>query len=182
MIATQVRGLLCLAIALWCLGCSRPTGGLLRVGAAAPEVVGIAADGRRVALSALRGQPVVVYFYPKDGTPGCTKEACGFRDAFARYQQRRVEIFGVSQDSAESHEEFRREYQLPFVLVADPEGTIAQAYGVGSIFGLNARVTFLIGPDGKVARVWPDVTPASHPTDVLAAIDSLRSSTAEAGP
>lgn len=174
MIARELSWLMCLCVALVLGACSRPSGGLLAVGASAPEVVGVAADGRQVALSALRGQPVVVYFYPKDGTPGCTKEACGFRDAFARYQQRRVEIFGVSQDSAASHEEFRREYQLPFVLVADTEGVLAEAYGVGSLFGMNSRVTFLVGADGKVARVWPDVTPGTHPKEVLAAIDALQ--------
>lgn len=175
MVATKLRWLVCLGFALLLAGCTRPNGGLIAVGAVAPEVIGVAPDGRHVALSALRGQPVVVYFYPKDGTPGCTKEACGFRDAFIQYQQRHVEIFGVSRDSAASHEEFRREYQLPFLLVADTDGSIAQAYGVGSIFGLSSRVTFLIAPTGKVAQVWPDVTPATHPKAVLSAVDALQS-------
>jgi peroxiredoxin Q/BCP len=172
MIARELSWL-CLAVALVVSGCSRPGGGLLAVGASAPEVVGVAADGRHIALSALRGQAVVVYFYPKDGTPGCTTEACGFRDAYDRYRSRHVEIFGVSQDSVESHQEFRRDHTLPFVLVADGDGSVAKAYGVGSFLGLNTRVTFLIGPDGKVARVWPDVTPATHPSEVLAAVDAL---------
>lgn len=170
--------LLCLSLA----GCVRPSGGLIRVGTVAPEVVGSDAQGNTVALSSLRGRSVVVYFYPKDGTPGCTKEACGFRDRFAQYQQRQVEVFGVSRDSRAQHEDFRKEYQLPFVLVADTDGAVAHAYGVGSTFGLNSRVTFLIGPDGKIAHAWPDVDPAVHARDVLAAVDDLQPTSAAAEP
>ncbi|HEX2880069.1 MAG TPA: peroxiredoxin [Polyangiaceae bacterium] len=176
----KLHWMLWLILTVVLIGCTR--GDLIAVGSPAPELVGVAPDGKRVALSTLRGQPVVVYFYPKDNTSGCTTEACGFRDAYGQYQLRHVEIFGVSRDSKESHEEFRREHKLPFVLVADSNGSIAKAYGVGSIFGLNARVTFLIGPDGKVARVWPDVTPATHPKEVLAAVDSLPRLPAEAAP
>jgi peroxiredoxin Q/BCP len=168
----KLRWLLWLILAVLLIGCTR--GGLIAVGSPAPELVGVAPDGKRVALSSLRGRPVVVYFYPKDNTSGCTTEACGFRDAYGQYQLRHVEIFGVSQDSAESHEEFRRDHNLPFVLVADSDGSIAKAYGVGSFLGLNARVTFLIDPEGKIARVWPDVTPSTHPKEVLTAIDSLQ--------
>lgn len=172
MTALALRWFLASALTLSLLGCSG--GSLIAAGTPAPEVVGVAANGQRVALSALRGRTAVVYFYPKDNTSGCTTEACGFRDAYSQYQLQHVEIFGVSRDSTESHEAFRREHQLPFILVADNDGSIAKAYGVGSFLGLNARVTFLIGPDGKVARVWPNVTPATHPKEVLAAVDALR--------
>lgn len=144
--------------------------GLLPVGVMAPEVVGEAPDGRVTRLSEARGHSAIVYFYPKDGTPGCTKEACAFRDAFTRYEQRHVTIFGVSRDSAEIHAEFRASHHLPFSLVSDENGAIAQAYGVSSPLGMSARVTFLISPNGRIARVWPNVDPGVHATEVLAAI------------
>lgn len=164
-----------LVLLVLCIGCGpvvRTDGGrgLLPVGALAPEVVGEAADGSVTRLSAVRGHAAIVYFYPKDGTPGCTKEACAFRDAFTRYQQRHVTIFGVSRDSPEIHAEFRVSHHLPFPLVSDETGAIAQAYGVSSPLGMSARVTFLVGPDGRIARVWPDVDPALHANEVLAAI------------
>jgi thioredoxin-dependent peroxiredoxin len=163
-----------LAVCEACGPSVRPDGGtgLLPVGAMAPEVIGEAADGSVTRLTAVRGQPAIVYFYPKDGTPGCTKEACAFRDAFTRYQERHVTIFAVSRDSGEIHAEFRKSHQLPFSLVADESGGIAKAYGVTSPLGMSARVTFLVGRDGRVARVWPDVDPALHANQVLAAIDN----------
>jgi thioredoxin-dependent peroxiredoxin len=152
----------------------RPDGGqgLLPLGARAPELVGEAADGSKVPLSACRGHAAIVYFYPKDATPGCTKEACAFRDAFERYEARKVTIFGVSRDSEEIHQEFRARHALPFPLVSDQDGAIAQAYGVPSPFGMSARVSFLVGPDGRIARVWPDVDPGVHAREVLAAAEA----------
>jgi len=166
---------LSLVVCAACRPTVRPDGGsgLLPVGAIAPDVVGVAADGSLTRLTTVRGRPAIVYFYPKDGTPGCTKEACAFRDAFAGYQQRQVTIFGVSRDSGEIHAEFRKSHQLPFSLVADETGEIAKAYGVSSPLGMSARVTFLIGANGRVARVWPDVDPAVHANQVLAAIESM---------
>lgn len=155
----------------------RPDGGsgLLPVGAIAPEVVGEAPDGSVTRLSAVRGHSAVVYFYPKDGTPGCTKEACAFRDAFSGYERLHVTIFGVSRDSSESHAEFRESQRLPFSLVADESGAIARAYGVSSTLGMASRVTFLVGADGRVARVWPDVDPGVHAKQVLAAVEATQS-------
>jgi peroxiredoxin Q/BCP len=152
----------------------RPDGGkgLLPVGALAPEVVGQAADGSQVALSASRGHAAVVYFYPKDATPGCTKEACAFRDAFKRYEAQQVTIFGVSRDSDEIHQEFRARHALPFPLVSDLDGSLAQAYGVPSPLGMSSRVSFLVGPDGRIVRVWPDVDPGVHAGEVLAAAEA----------
>jgi len=170
----------CLAFATASAACAcgsvqRPDGGtgLLPVGAPAPDLVGEGPGGEQVRLSSQRGQPAVVYFYPMDETPGCTQEACAFRDAFDRYTERRVTIFGVSQDSAESHREFRTKERLPFPLVADEDGSVTRAYGVPSRIGLSSRVTFLIGRDGHVARLWPDVDPGVHASEVLAAVDAL---------
>ncbi|HEX5101589.1 MAG TPA: peroxiredoxin [Polyangiaceae bacterium] len=150
---------------------ARPDGGkgLLPVGAMAPEVVGKRPDGSVARLSALRGHQAVVYFYPADETPGCTKEACAFRDAFKEYEALGVTIFGVSRDSAESHDEFQTKHALPFPLVADENGALSRAYGVSSTFGLDSRVTFLVGVDGRIAHVWPDVDPGVHAKEVIAA-------------
>jgi thioredoxin-dependent peroxiredoxin len=146
----------------------RPDGGtgLLPIGAEAPDVVGHDAEEREVRLSALRGRPVVVYFYPQDGTPGCTKEACAFRDAWDRLEKAEVAVIGVSTNSAESHREFLKKERLPFALASD-QGTIGQAYGVKKNLWGFERVTFLVGRDGKVARVWPSVDPGVHADDVV---------------
>jgi peroxiredoxin Q/BCP len=135
----------------------------------APDVVGKRPDGSVARLSALRGHQAVVYFYPADETPGCTKEACAFRDAFKEYEALGVTIFGVSRDSAESHDEFQTKHALPFPLVADENGALSRAYGVSSTFGLDSRVTFLVGVDGRIAHVWPDVDPGVHAKEVIAA-------------
>jgi peroxiredoxin Q/BCP len=137
------------------------------VGAIAPDVLGKDVDGKITRLSDRRGHPSVVYFYPKDGTPGCTKEACAFRDAWKRYEAAGVTVFGVSRDSESSHASFAREHKLPFPLVADTDGAVAAAYGVGGFLGMSSRVTFLVGQDGKIRRVWPDVDPAVHADQVL---------------
>ncbi len=162
----------------WLAGCGsvqRPDGGtgLLPVGASAPDVVGTNAKGERLRLSSSLGQPAVVYFYPMDETPGCTREACAFRDAFDRYTERHVTIFGVSQDSEQSHREFSEKQRLPFPLVADEDGSVTRAYGVSSHLGMSSRVTFLVDRSGHVARVWPDVDPGLHANEVLAAISEL---------
>lgn len=153
----------------------RPDGGsgLLPIGAPAPDVTGMTNDGAPLRLSAVLGHPAVVYFYPKDGTPGCTKEACAFRDAFQKYEARNVTIFGVSRNSEASHQAFRREHQLPFPLVADESGAVGRSYGVSSVLGMESRVTFLVGPDGKIAQVWPDVDPGVHADEVLTAVAAL---------
>jgi peroxiredoxin Q/BCP len=169
--------ILCLGLSLLFGACKpalRPDGGrgLLPVGAVAPDVIGTTSDGRATALSAARGQAAVVYFYPKDETPGCTKEACAFRDVFKKYEARHVAIFGVSRDSEESHKKFRAKHALPFPLVSDEDGAIANAYGVSSTLGMTSRVTFLVGKDGAIVRVWPDVDPGVHADEVLAAAEA----------
>ena len=141
------------------------------VGATAPDFEAREPDGTATRLSGASGSPRVVYFYPKDETPGCTKEACAFRDAFDRYREKGIVIFGVSRDSAESHREFQQHHALPFALAADESGVVQKAYGVPSKLGHAARVTFLVGRDGRVVRVFPDVDPAVHANEVLAAAE-----------
>jgi peroxiredoxin Q/BCP len=162
--------------ALACRAPLRPDGGrgLLPVGAVAPDLTGTTSEGEQLALSAVAGRAAVVYFYPQDETPGCTREACAFRDAFDEYTRRQVVIFGVSQDSAASHREFRAHHQLPFPLVADEDGSVSRAYGVSSTLGLSSRVTFLIGADARILHVWPDVDPGVHAAEVLHAVDAAR--------
>jgi peroxiredoxin Q/BCP len=114
-----------------------------------------------------RGHPLVVFFYPKDGTPGCTKEACAFRDAWERYRQAGVQVFGISADEQRSHEQFAKEQRLPFPIVADPAHAWSSAFGVTTRLGMDARVSFLVDGSGKVANVYPHVDPALHADEVL---------------
>jgi peroxiredoxin Q/BCP len=128
-------------------------------------------------LADFRGQPVVLYFYPKDDTPGCTKEACNFRDDYSAYEQAGVVVLGVSPDSVESHRKFKAKFQLPFALLADDGHKVCDAYGVwgpkkfmGKAYEGVLRTTFLIGPEGTILRVFEDVRPAEHSAEVLAAL------------
>ena len=148
---------------------------LLAVGSAAPEVAGTDAKGTTFKLSGQKGKFAIVYFYPKDDTPGCTKEACAFRDAFDKFVAAGVTIFGVSRDPEPSHKAFQQKYTLPFPLVADVSGAAQKAYHVpNSIWGSTKRVSFLVGPDGKIARVFPDVDPGVHAKELLAIITTLK--------
>ena len=149
-------------------------------GSAAPDFDLTADDGEQVSLSQYRGKPVVLYFYPKDDTPGCTTQACGVRDAFGEFQQRGAVVLGVSPDDAASHVRFKEKFQLPFTLLADPDHAVAEAYGAWgekknygrTYFGI-IRSTFVIGPDGTVAKAFPRVDPKTHADKVLAALDAL---------
>ena len=150
---------------------------MLSEGTAAPDFELSADDGHQVKLSDYRGKPVVLYFYPKDDTPGCTTEACEFRDAYDVFRERGAEVLGVSPDDVRSHEKFKTKYQLPFTLLADPDHAVAERYGVWgerkfagkTYMGIN-RSTFVIDADGKVARAMLGIKPAGHATQVL---DSL---------
>jgi peroxiredoxin Q/BCP len=135
--------------------------------------------GEMVKLSALRGAPVVLYFYPKDDTPGCTTQACGIRDAWGEFERAGAVVLGVSPDDERSHEKFRSKYDLPFALLADTDHSVANEYGVWgekSYMGRNyfgvKRSTFVIDEGGKIKKVFEKVKPATHADDVLAALAS----------
>ena len=147
---------------------------MVEEGAPAPDFELRTDDGETVRLSALRGKPVVLYFYPKDDTPGCTTEACEFRDAYDRFREQGVEILGVSPDTEASHRKFKSKYELPFTLLADPDHRAAEAYGVwkekrnyGKTYMGVERSTFVIDADGKVARAMRGIRPAGHAAQVL---------------
>lgn len=124
-------------------------------------------------LADYRGKPLVLYFYPRDGTPGCTREACAFRDAWSRYTEAGVQIVGVSTDDVESHAEFAEEHQIPFPLLADEESELAEAFGVRRHFGMASRVTFLLDGEGVVRGVIGDVDPGVHADEVLGQLETL---------
>jgi thioredoxin-dependent peroxiredoxin len=149
----------------------------LAPGSVAPDFSAPAQDGHRVSLTDFKGKHVVLYFYPRDDTPGCTKEACAFRDEFGQFRKKNVVVLGVSPDSVKSHEKFAQKHQLPFLLLADEDKAIVQAYGVwgeksfmGRKYLGTYRVTFLIGPDGRVQQIWPEVKPQDHAREILAAL------------
>ena len=136
------------------------------VGKPAPDFTATAQDGKSVHLSALKGKAVVVYFYPKDETPGCTKEACSFRDAWQDIAKTGAVLVGVSGDGRESHKEFIDHYKLPFLLITDADGTIGKSYGV-PFSGHHQRQTFVIGPDGNVKKVYRKVDVNVHAAQIL---------------
>jgi peroxiredoxin Q/BCP len=153
---------------------------VIDTGTMAPDFAVAADDGSTVSLAGLRGRPVVLYFYPKDDTSGCTTEACELRDAFPRFTSANAVILGVSPDSVASHVKFKKKYALPFTLLADTDHAIADAYGVWkqkSMYGRKymgvERTTFVIGTDGRVARVFEKVKPAGHAAEVAEAIAAL---------
>jgi peroxiredoxin Q/BCP len=150
---------------------------MVEVGAPAPDFELESDSGEKVRLSALRGSPVVLYFYPKDDTPGCTAQACGIRDAYDRFRERGAVVLGVSPDNEASHRRFKDKYLLPFTLLADPDHAVAEQYGVWvekTSYGKRTmgieRSTFVIAPDGTVARELRRVDPQTHADDVLAAL------------
>jgi thioredoxin-dependent peroxiredoxin len=147
-----------------------------KVGSAAPAFTTRDAEGNSVRLKDFRGQKVVLYFYPKDDTPGCTKEACSFRDAFTEFQRRGIKILGVSTDNEASHKKFAGKYKLPFTLLTDTDHAIADAYGTygqkkfmgRTYMGVN-RMTFLIDEKGKIKKIFEKVKPDEHANEVLEA-------------
>src|SRR5579863_10414529 len=141
----------------------------LKVGDAAPAFTAITNGGGKVSLADFRGKNVILYFYPKDDTPGCTKEACSFRDHWDDFKAKGAVVLGVSTDKLKSHDKFVQKYKLPFTLLVDEDKKIVNAYGVygprtfmGIKYTGTARATFLIGPDGKIKIIWPKVKPAEH--------------------
>jgi peroxiredoxin Q/BCP len=150
---------------------------MLQEGQPAPEFEARDGNGATVRLSDLRGRPIVLYFYPKDDTPGCTKEACGFRDEYAALREAGTVLLGVSPDDEASHRKFADKFQLPFQLLADPGAAVATAYGVwkeknmyGRTYMGVERTTFLIDADGKIRRIFPKVKVDGHVAEVLAGL------------
>lgn len=143
---------------------------LLQAGAEAPDLVATAHTGERVSLRELRGKTVVLYFYPKDDTPGCTIEAQELSALSSELAAKGAVVIGVSTDNEASHRAFAEKYALSFLLLPDDEHEIAARFGVPVVGGKARRVTFIIGPDGKIARVFPAVTPKGHGAEVLAAL------------
>ena len=152
---------------------------MLKAGEKAPEFKLESTGGGEVSLKALRGKKVVLYFYPKDNTPGCTKEACDFRDEQAALKKAGAVVFGVSKDKIDSHHKFKERFKLSFELLSDPDLSVARAYGAygkKTMFGVSTtgmiRSTFLIDENGVVQAVWPKVKVIGHADDVLAALQS----------
>lgn len=150
------------------------------VGALAPEFTAQSDAGSPVSLAALRGRPVVLYFYPRDDTPTCSAQACEFRDGFPQFAAAGAVVLGVSTDSVKSHARFREKFALPFTLVSDPDHAIADAYGVWqekSMYGRKymgvVRTTFLVDAEGRIARVWQKVRTKGHADEVAAAVAAL---------
>jgi peroxiredoxin Q/BCP len=153
---------------------------VIKEGEKAPEFVLPSSEGDKVALKDLRGRPVVLYFYPKDDTPGCTKEACAFRDAYARVKKTGAALYGVSPDSLESHDRFTQKYKLPFPLLSDPDKAVAEKFGAWGekvLYGKKTvgmiRSTFVIDGDGVVRKVFPRVRVDGHEEQVLEALARL---------
>ncbi len=149
----------------------------LKEGDAAPAFTAQTHGGQTVSLADFAGQTVILYFYPRDDTPGCTKEGCGFRDAFADITEKGAVVLGVSADSVKSHAKFLQKFRLPFTLLADEDKRLVEAYGVwgeksflGRRYQGIHRVTFLIGGDGRIQKIWAKVKPETHAAEVLAAL------------
>lgn len=140
----------------------------IAVDAPPPDFTATASDGTPIHLAALKGKPVVVYFYPKDETPGCTAEACSFRDAWNALSAKGVVLIGVSADSDDSHKAFAKNHKLPFLLVSDANGAIAQQFGVPVNNGIIARQSFVIGADGKVKKIYRTVDVTAHAAQIAA--------------
>jgi peroxiredoxin Q/BCP len=142
--------------------------GAIAIDAVPPDFAATASDGTPVQLSALKGKPVVVYFYPKDETPGCTTEACSFRDAWTSLAKKGVVLIGVSADTDESHRAFAQNHKLPFLLVSDSNGAIARQFGVPVHDGIIARQSFVIGADGKMKKIYRTVDVTAHAAQIAA--------------
>jgi peroxiredoxin Q/BCP len=149
----------------------------LKEGDQAPDFTALSNTGGTVSLQDFRGKKVILYFYPKDDTPGCTKEACAFRDHFSAFEKKGAVVLGVSTDGIKPHQKFVEKFNLPFTLLADEERKIVQAYGVwgqksfmGRKYLGTHRVTFLIGADGRIRKIWLKVKPDEHAPEVLAAL------------
>jgi thioredoxin-dependent peroxiredoxin len=150
---------------------------MLKVGSKAPDFILSDAEGKKVSLSDFKGKKIVLYFYPKDDTPGCTKEACSFRDVYDRILAKGAVVIGISADNAESHKNFKKKYNLPFHLLSDEEHKIIETYGAwgdksfqGKISKGIIRSTYIIDEKGVILEVFPKVTPDNHAAEVMEAL------------
>jgi thioredoxin-dependent peroxiredoxin len=151
------------------------------VGTKAPDFTLLDQDGKPHTLSSYQGHPVLIYFYPKDDTPGCTKQACAIRDAEPDFSDLNTIVLGISPDTVEKHKKFSEKYHLPFTLLADPEHTVLKAYGVwgkkkfmGREYEGVSRTSFLVAKDGTIAKVYENVKPEAHAAEVLLDLSALR--------
>ncbi len=178
LLATKTYYLFVFFAGLVLCGCS--SAALLTEGTLAPDFTLQAQDGRDVTLSQelTRGH-VVLYFYPRDNTPGCTKEACSFRDLSEEFLLAGAMVFGISTDDVESHRKFYEKNKLTFSLLADPDGTVTRLYGAEAAFNFASRVTFLINSSGVISRVYPDVDVQSHSAELLQAVRKLNTNPAK---
>ena len=171
-------GLLVLAIAAVLAWPRSARADMLKVGDLAPDFSTNAVMGDQmvpVKLSDYRGRQVVLYFYPKDGTPGCSREACAFRDGYAKLNQAGIVVLGCSIDGADAHRAFAKKYGLPFPLLLDPDKKIAKAYGADNgipILGLDRRITYVIGGDGLIVKLYPHVDPSIHAKEIIHDLDA----------
>ena len=147
---------------------------MLQIGTKAPNFTLFDKDGNAVSLSDFLGKRVVLYFYPKDNTPGCTRQACAFAGAYKEFEARNVVVIGISRDSVASHQKFAEKYELPFILLSDPDRVAIEAYGVwqekknyGKVSMGVVRSTYLIDAEGKIAAVMPSVTPDTNAAEIL---------------
>jgi len=152
-----------------------------KVGDRAPEFKLASTEGKKIALKDFKGQWVVLYFYPKDDTPGCTKEACGFRDSLSSIKSQDAVVLGVSTDGMPSHDKFRQKYELNFPLLSDETADVPKMYGAWkekNMYGRRywgvARITYIIGPDGRVAKVYKKVKAEEHAAEILADLKALK--------
>ena len=151
----------------------------LQEGDLAPAFTAPTNGGGQVSLADFKGKHVALFFYPKDDTPGCTREACSFRDDYTEFKRRGVIVLGVSVDPVKTHDRFAKKFHLPFPLLSDEDHRMVEAYGVwgeksfmGRKYQGTHRVTFLIGPDGRIRKIWPKVKPDGHAAEVLAALEN----------
>lgn len=152
---------------------------MLKAGKKAPDFTLFDQDGKEHSLSDYKGSYVLIYFYPKDDTPGCTKEACAIRDDYGAFENLGVKVLGISKDSVESHKKFAKKYDLPFTLLADIGKKIIKKYGATKKFFNNIvtkRISYLIGKDGKILKVYPKVDPTTHANEILEDITAFKKS------
>ncbi len=146
---------------------------MLNTGTHAPDFTLLDQDGNAHTLSSYLGQYVLIYFYPKDDTPGCTKEACTIRDIYKDFESTGVKVFGVSKDSVASHKKFALKYDLPFTLLADTKRELIERYGAAKDNGGTQRISYLIDPEGMIVKTYPTVTPTEHGAEILRDVLSL---------